>query len=210
MSGKFITLEGGEGAGKSTCMAAVMAVLAQHDLEHIQTREPGGTRLSEALRELLLDPLVGDVSPQAELLMVFAARTQHLNELIRPALERGCWVICDRFTDASFAYQGGGRGLDKAAIGWLEQWVHAGLSPDLTVLLDVKPEVGLARATANRSADRFEREELDFYSRVQQAYLERAAKDPGRFQVIDAGQDLEQVSAEVTKVVTRFVEDSTC
>lgn len=206
MSGRFITLEGGEGAGKSSCQQAAVEVLRGAGLPVLETREPGGTALSEALRQLLLDPAMGRVEARAELLMVFAARSQHLQESIRPALAAGTWVVCDRFTDASFAYQGGGRGLPEEAIGWLEAFVQQGLQPDLTLLLDVAPELGLERATGNRTADRFEREELDFYGRVRAAYLRRAEADPDRFRVIDAGRPLDAVADAVRNEVARFVE----
>jgi len=204
-SGRFITLEGGEGAGKSTAMAAVARSLADRGLDVLQTREPGGTPLSEALRGLLLDPDHPDMSPRAELLMVFAAREQHLAEVIRPALAAGRWVLCDRFTDASFAYQGGGRGVDRDALRWLEEWIHGDLQPDLTLLLDVDPEVGLERATRNRAADRFERQSAAFYARIREAYLDRARRHPGRIRVIDAGRPQAEVERDLLAVLSDCV-----
>lgn len=191
--GRFITLEGGEGAGKSTSLEFVRELLAAAGHEVVVTREPGGTPLGERIRELLLHG--GEIDADSELLLVFAARAEHLARVIRPQLARGAWVLCDRFTDASYAYQGGGRGLPEARIRLLEDWVQQGLTPDRTLLLDVPVAEGLARAGARSAPDRFEREQQAFFERVRASYLARAAREPGRFRVIDAGQPLPAVQA---------------
>ncbi len=186
MKGRLISIEGGEGAGKSSVMSALRAALEQRGLEVVQTREPGGTDAGEAIRGLLLDP-ARTVCAEAELLLMFASRAQLVRELILPALARGAWVLSDRFTDASFAYQGGGRGLDAADIAELERWA-AGIKPDLTFLLDVDVRQGHARLSArDGDRDRIEREREDFFERVRATYLQRAAQEPQRFRVIDAG-----------------------
>lgn len=190
--GLLVSIEGGEGAGKSTVIAALHAVLAEGGREVVATREPGGTPEGEAIRELLLSP-GQHLVPEAELLLMFAARAQLVRQVIRPALARGAAVLADRFTDASFAYQGGGRGLDTGHIAELERWA-AGLRPDLTFLLDVGVAQGLARARARGGEpDRIEREREDFFERVRAAYLARAQAEPGRFRVIDASQPAEVV-----------------
>lgn len=201
MKGRFITIEGGEGAGKSTMMSRVADWISAAGHKVISTREPGGTVLAEKLRDLLLDHNNLALSGQAELLLMFAARAQHLEELIRPALARGDWVLCDRFTDATWAYQGGGRGLPHQDIEALETLVHGGLQPDLTLLLDLPVEMGLQRASARSQADRFERESLEFFERVRAAYLERARSRPDRFAVIDASQDMEDVWSQISSVL---------
>ncbi|WP_110655952.1 dTMP kinase [Salinicola halimionae] len=193
-TGRFITLEGGEGVGKTTNVTFVCDWLTLRGIEVVRTREPGGTPGAEAIRELLLDPTREEAwSDDAELLLVFAARAQHLAERIRPALERGAWVVCDRFTDATFAYQGGGRGVDLDRIRTLEALVQNGLQPDLTLLLDVPLSVA-AQRVAQRGAqlDRFERERDTFFEAVRDTYLARA-NDDARFAVIDASPSLEQV-----------------
>lgn len=194
---RFITLEGGEGVGKTTNLEFIEQYLAGWGIEFIRTREPGGTLLGEAVRELLLG--FQGMGAAAELLLVFAARAQHVQEVIRPALEAGRWVICDRFTDASYAYQGGGRGLDTAAIGFLENWVQEDLRPDLTLLLDAPLEVGLGRAKKRGPADRFESETLAFFERVSAAYLERAERFPERIKRVDASRSLSEVQADITR-----------
>ena len=171
----FITIEGGEGVGKSTNIATLEAWLQRHQIDYCLTREPGGTPLAERVRELLLGIEDELLSPAAELLLVFAARAQHLERVIKPALARGEWVLCDRFTDATYAYQGGGRGSPKAHIAALEQQVQAGLKPDYTLLLDAPVEVGLERADRRGELDRFETEQRAFFERVRNCYLERAA-----------------------------------
>lgn len=197
MTGRLISVEGGEGAGKSSAMAAVRAAIEGRGVEVVQTREPGGTPVGEAIRTLLLDPAHA-ICAQAELLLMFAARAQLVRELVRPALERGAWVLSDRFTDASFAYQGGGRGIDAGIVAELERWA-ATLKPDLTLLLDVDVRQGHARV-ARRGAgkDRIEREREDFFERVRATYRQRAAAEPQRFAVIDASQSQESVIAAVT------------
>jgi dTMP kinase len=201
MQGRFITMEGSEGAGKSTMLERVAEWLEQAGHRVIRTREPGGTVLAEKLREMLLDRNNLLLSGTAELLLMFAARAQHLDELIRPALARGDWVLCDRFTDATWAYQGGGRGLPRENIETLETLVHGDLQPDLTLLLDLPAEQGLRRASKRSQADRFEQESIEFFQRVRQAYLQRAAAAPGRFSVIDASRALEEVWAQIHSVL---------
>ena len=204
--GCFITLEGTEGVGKSTNLAFIESMLGEAGVSFAQTREPGGTPLAEELREMLLSPREETVADDAELLMVFAARAQHLQTVIKPALNDGQWVLCDRFTDATFAYQGGGRGLDQSLILDLEQRVQKGLQPDLTLLLDVPVEIGLARAAKRGALDRFEQEQVSFFERVRAAYLQRAADDPQRFAVIDASVSLADVQAQIRKVMTAFLD----
>ncbi|MCX2779354.1 dTMP kinase [Microbulbifer thermotolerans] len=195
--GKFIVLEGGEGVGKSTNLQFVTSWLQERSISFVQTREPGGTPLAEELRELLLRRREEVVDPVAELLMVFAARAQHLARVIVPALEQGQWVICDRFTDATYAYQGGGRQLDRALIEQLEQRVQGSLRPDKVLLLDLDPQTGLERAASTGAADRFESERLAFFQRVRAAYKERADAAPERYAVIDASRPLEQVQQQL-------------
>ncbi len=195
--GKFITLEGSEGVGKSTNMAVIKNWLQENNIDYVATREPGGTPLAEEIRQLLLSTREERVDATAELLLVFAARAQHINTFIKPHLERGTWVLSDRFTDATFAYQGYGRGLDLALIEQLEQTVQQGLQPDLTVYLDVDVKVGLERARARGELDRFEQEAIDFFERVRQGYLARVNQNPARFSVVDAGQVIEKVGLDV-------------
>jgi len=194
--GLFITLEGGEGAGKSTSLEFVRQLIVRRGHEVVVTREPGGTPVGERIRELLLHG-GSDMSVDTELLLMFAARAEHLAALIRPALEQGRWVLCDRFTDASYAYQGGGRGVPDARIGALEDWVQQGVKPDLTLLLDLPVTEGLARAGSRSAPDRFEREQQAFFERVRTRYRERAAAEPQRFRVIDAGQPIPAVQAQL-------------
>lgn len=193
--GKFITFEGIDGAGKSTHIATVVELLRQKGFEVVATREPGGTSLGEKLRELLLhEPM----HLETEALLMFAARREHLAQVIEPALARGAWVVCDRFSDATYAYQGGGRGLDKTKFLALEQWVHGHLQPELTFLFDLPPDVASERlAKDGRDLDKFEKELVDFHVRVRQAYLERAASAPSRIVVINAGQPIESIKKEV-------------
>ncbi|HTC54386.1 MAG TPA: dTMP kinase [Steroidobacteraceae bacterium] len=198
MAGRFITLEGIEGAGKSTVARFIMEWLKSRGVPAVLTREPGGTPLAERVRDLVLKPDGVPMPPAAELLLMFAARSIHLDQLIRPALARGDWVICDRFTDATRAYQGAGRGLDPASIESLATLVHGDLAPDLTLLLDLPVEVGLRRAQARHTlADRFEQERAPFFERVRAAYLKLAADEARRFCVVDAGRDLAPVQAAV-------------
>ncbi|WP_249978745.1 dTMP kinase [Vreelandella olivaria] len=205
--GRFITLEGSEGVGKSTNVAFVEAWLKEQGLEVVRTREPGGTPRAEAIRALLLDPSFEEpLNSDAELLLMFAARAQHLAQKIVPALERGAWVVCDRFTDATFAYQGGGRGIDSTRIATLEHFVQQGLSPDLTLLLDMSPAAAKVRLEGRlrdqqTERDRFEQEQATFFQAVRQAYLARAASDTKRFALIDAEQPLESVQAALADVL---------
>ena len=201
MRGRFINMEGGEGAGKSTMMDRVADWLENAGHRVIRTREPGGTDLAEKLREILLDRNNISLSGRAELLLMFAARAQHLEELIRPALVRGDWVLCDRFTDATWAYQGGGRGLPRDEIGSLETLVHGDLQPDLTLLLDLPVELGMKRAARRSQADRFEQESTLFFERVRNAYLERAEAAPERFAIINAASNMEEVWSQIKSVL---------
>lgn len=205
--GRFITVEGTEGVGKSTNIAFVQQWLTDQGIEVVLTREPGGTPLAEELRNLLLAPRDENVCNTAELLLMFAARAQHLSQKIRPALARGAWVLCDRFTDATFAYQGGGRGLDIEPIRTLERLVQQGLSPDITLLLDLPVEIGMARATARSAPDRFEQEKLQFFSRVREAYHQRAEAEPERFRIIDAAPALPAVQQQIADVLQDFMEN---
>lgn len=199
--GRFITLEGCEGVGKSTNLQFIKTLLLEKQLEVTVTREPGGTELAEQIRQLLLTKHHESITPLAELLLMFAARSQHIQHVISPALQRGSWVLCDRFTDATFAYQGGGRGMDAQTIAWLERTVQDDLRPDLTLLLDAPIEIGMRRAQNRGLLDRFESERLDFFQRVRRAYLQRAQQNPERFCVIDAGLPLPDVQAQIRQAV---------
>ena len=199
--GKFITLEGGEGVGKTTNLAFIRDWLEGHGVDLVVTREPGGTPLSEAVRALLLDNAYQGMDVTAELLLVFAARAEHINRLIRPALARGQWVLSDRFTDASFAYQGAGREMGEDRIAWLEHFVQDGFGPDLTLLLDVDPVVGMQRVDARAERDRFENEQQAFFERVRSGYLARAEAEPSRFAVINAGQSLDAVQQDIAQAL---------
>ena len=204
--GRFITLEGGEGAGKSTQLQIVARCLTAAGIPFLTTREPGGTSRAEAIRGLLLSP--GEREPMAsetELLLMFAARAQHVKQRIEPALATGTWVLCDRFTDATRAYQGGGRGLDLSQIDALAAWVHGDCWPDLTLLLDVPAAQGLARAEKRSAKDRIEQEALVFFERVRAHYLAQAAAEPERFRVIDAAPAEAAVTAQVTAAVEAFL-----
>lgn len=200
MLAKFITLDGIDGAGKTTQLNVIRDWFAAQALPVLFTREPGGTPLGEALRDLLLNPAT-QVSLHTETLLMFAARQQHLDDVILPALSRGVSVVSDRFTDATFAYQGGGRGLPDAEIEALENWVQGSLKPDLTILLDVPLEVSLQRIERSREKDRFEREAADFFTRVRSAYLRRAAAAPERYAVVDSNRDKAVVRAEIEQVL---------
>lgn len=207
--GRFITLEGGEGVGKTTNLDWVADWLTARGIEVLRTREPGGTPRAEAIRELLLDPRQDEpLDADAELLLVFAARAQHLARVIRPALERGIWVLCDRFTDATFAYQGGGRGLSAERIAQLERFVQQGLQPDLTLLLDMPMRAAQQRVDSRgEQRDRFEQEKDAFFEAVRRAYLARAAQAPERIVVIDAGQPLAQVQQALGVQLARRLEE---
>lgn len=201
--GKFITIEGGEGVGKSTNADFIQSVLESRGCEVVVTREPGGTALGEALRSILLSADIESPVAMAELLIIFAARAQHLTTVIEPALAAGKWVLCDRFTDATYAYQGWGRNIDQRAIASLEQLVQGARRPDLTVLLDMDPSLGLARAKERAELDRFEQEELAFFNRVREGYLARAKEEPARWLIIDASKTLD----EVTTVIGQALND---
>lgn len=207
--GRFITLEGIEGAGKSTVLAQIEQQLQRRDVQTLCTREPGGTGIAESIRELVLERHEHEVlHPRAELLLVFAAREQHLVEVIRPALAAGIWVICDRFTDATLAYQGAGRGLDEKRIRQLADWLHGDQWPDLTLLLDVPEPVGLARARKRSEPDRFEIEKAEFFHRARDCYLALAAAEANRYRVIDATASLPAVRAAVRGIIDQFVADT--
>lgn len=210
--GKFITIEGGEGVGKSTQIAALRDRLASRHIDVVVTREPGGTPRAEHIRELLLATSEEPMPPACELLLMFAARATHLENVIRPALARGAWAICDRFTDATYAYQGGGRGFAVDLIATLEQAVQGELRPDLTLLLDAPVEVGTARAhernRASGSTDRFEHEQRQFFDRVRAAYLQRARQEPERIVVIDASASQETVAQAIWAAVERKLIDA--
>ena len=204
--GKFITVEGIEGVGKTTNIEYVRALLQDMGLAVTVTREPGGTPLGEALRDLLLGHQHDGMDDNTELLLMFAARNEHLARVIKPALADGSWVICDRFTDATYAYQGGGRGISPERIEILENWVQHDLRPDLTLLLDLPVATGLKRAGKREQlADRFEAQKQAFFENVRQCYLDRAAAEPGRFHVIDASKTLDQVQTSLRDTLQRFV-----
>lgn len=203
--GKFLTLEGTEGVGKSTNLAYVRDWLQAREIEVVVTREPGGTPLAEEIRALLLTRRAETVDQTAELLLVFAARAQHLQQVIKPALARGAWVLCDRFTDATYAYQGGGRGLDISVIAQLEQLVQGGLRPDLTLILDIDVELGLARARQRAELDRFESEEVAFFERVRKAYRQLAEAAPTRYALVNAGQELVAVQRDIDVVLQKLL-----
>ena len=195
---KFITFEGVDGAGKSTHLSWFAETLRGQGLDVLLTREPGGTPLGERLREILLNE---SMHAETEALLMFAARREHIEQVIRPALAQGTWVISDRFSDASFAYQGGGRGLDTGKLEQLEQWTHGGFQPDLTLLFDIPVEIARQRLSNNQSLDRFEQEQAEFFEKVRKAYLDRYAKSPQRFALIDAAQSLDQVKASLEKII---------
>jgi dTMP kinase len=200
-TGKFITFEGVDGAGKSTHIAAFADALRGHGKNVITTREPGGTALGEKLRELLLhEPM----HLETEALLMFAARREHLAQVIVPSLARGDWVISDRFTDATFAYQGGGRGLSIDKLTQLEQWVHGDMQPDLTLLFDVPLEVARERLQKTRDLDKFEQEQEDFFVRVRQVYLQRAAQFPKRIRVIDSTKPIDEIGCEIQKIAAQM------
>ena len=199
--GRFITVEGIEGVGKSTNIEFLAVLIEDNGFSVIRTREPGGTPMAERIRELLLEHGEEPMTDIAELLLFFAARSLHINNAIQPALEAGQWVVCDRFTDASRAYQGNGRGVNQETISTLADWVQEDLQPDLTILLDAPAEVGMGRAGRRSAADRLEIEKTDFYDRVRQGYLTLAESEPERFAIIDASQPLDQVQAAIKDIV---------
>lgn len=205
MSGLFITFEGPEGAGKSTNLKVFAQALAERGCAPLITREPGGTPVAERIRDVLLSMHEEPMHADAELLLMFAARAQHLNSLIRPALAQGRVVISDRFTDATYAYQGGGRGIDPQRIAVLEDWVQGELRPDMVIVFDVPVELGMARARARSALDRFEQEQQAFFERVRDTYLQRAASDPQRYRIIDASGDLAQVRQAMQPLIDEVV-----
>ena len=205
MSGLFITLEGPEGAGKSTNRDYLATRFREQGIDVVLTREPGGTPLAERIREILLAPSNELMASDTELLLMFAARAQHIDQVIRPALERGCVVICDRFTDATYAYQGGGRGLSHQRIAVLEDFVQGALRPDMTLVFDLPVEVGLARAAERGCLDRFEQEGMAFFEAVRQTYLQRAAEHPQRYRIVDAAQPLQDVQQSLDRLLPELL-----
>ncbi len=201
MKGKFITLEGTEGVGKSTNLSFIEERLKQKGVDVVVTREPGGTPLAEELREILLANREEPFDATAELLVIFAARAQHLNQVILPALSKGQWVLSDRFTDATYAYQGFGRGLSLEHISLLESLVQQSVYPDATFILDIDVELGLLRATKRAELDRFENEKIEFFQKVRAGYAERAAANPSRYHVVDAGKTLPEVQVQISGLV---------
>jgi dTMP kinase len=206
--GKFISLEGGEGAGKSTLLAGLRGCIEQRGIVLVQTREPGGTAVGEAVRAIVLDPAQHGLAAETELLLMFASRAQLVREVIEPALRAGSWVLCDRYSDASYAYQGGGRGQPMERIAELERWACAGVRPDLTLLLDLPVATGRARAAGRGDADRIEVEADAFFERVRAAYRERAAAEPDRFRVIDASQSPAKVLQAATLALDALTGES--
>jgi dTMP kinase len=198
--GKFITLEGIDGAGKSTHLLWIARFLRRRGIRVKVTREPGGTPMGERLRRLVLGGRER-LQPDTETLLMFAARREHLSRVIRPALEAGIWVVCDRFTDATFAYQSGGSGVPWKKVATLEQWVHSDLQPDLTILFDVSPATGRKRTGRKRKLDRFEREQESYFGRVRNAYLRRARAEPGRIRIVDGHLNLAQVKKDLEKII---------
>ncbi len=203
--GKFITVEGIEGAGKSSNLEFIKHLLESAGKEVLYTREPGGTPLGEEVRDLLLGHKHTGMADDTELLLMFAARAEHLEQKIIPALEAGIWVLCDRFTDASYAYQGGGRGITKERIRDLEHWTQGSLRPDLTILLDLAVEIGLERAGKRSDPDRFEKEQQQFFESVRQTYLQIAWDEAGRVKVVDASNPLYEVQARISDVIQGFI-----
>lgn len=207
--GKFITVEGQDGAGKTTNIGYIHRLLERHNVEVILTREPGGTKLGEDLRHLVLEGHDHRIDATTELLLIFAARAQHLAEIIRPTLDRGTWVLCDRFTDATYAYQGGGRGVPREHIHTLQTLVQDGLQPDLTLLLDVDIDTGLARSQQRGPdrPDRFEQEKVVFKQRVRSEYLRLAEQHPDRIQIVDASTEIAQVQCQIDRIILAFMEE---
>lgn len=208
--GLFITLEGGEGAGKTTSRAYVSEFLKQQGIQVLETREPGGTEVSEAIRHVLLNSSLPTMHADTELLLMFAARNEHLQQRILPALELGYWVVCDRFTDATYAYQGYGRGLDHARIAALESWVQGNLRPDYTLLFDINVQTGMQRVRARSeqlaiSTDRFEQEKLEFFERIRGGYLERAKLYPQQYRIIEASQPIAEVQEQLQQVLAAIL-----
>ena len=207
MAGRFITLEGIEGVGKTSNIAYIQCLLKDKNIPVLLTREPGGTALAENIRQLLLDKDQESIAEQTELLMMFAARAQHIKHVIYPTLEQGIWVICDRFTDATYAYQGGGRNMALSAIQWLENFVQADLRPDLTLLLDAPVHLGMQRVVQRGKLDRFESEKVAFFEKVRQAYLTIAKQQPERVKIIDATQSLGNVQYQISNILSPFIHE---
>ena len=205
LAGRFITIEGGEGAGKSTAQVRLRAALERGGISVVCTREPGGTPLAESIRQTLLDVESEAPVEMAELLLIFASRAQHLEKVIEPALAAGKWVICDRFTDATFAYQGAARGLSNELISTLEHLVQGGRQPDAVILMDLQPHIGMARAKSRGALDRFEQEQHQFYERVRSGYLARVQDNPDRYTVINAEQELDFVYKELEELAKRWL-----
>ena len=205
--GKFITIEGQDGAGKTTNIEVIKQFLETNDISFVQSREPGGTVLGESIRALILNSGDDRIGDKAELLLMFAARAQHIQDVIEPALNRGDWVLCDRFTDATYAYQGGGRGMNMKDISELENTVQGRLRPDLTVLLDLPVELGESRAGQRSEPDRFEQQKLNFKQQVRDCYLSRALKEPDRIKVVDASLSIDQVSDSIQLIMNAFIDN---
>lgn len=206
MRGRFITIEGTEGVGKTTNIEYIKQWLDDHAISYVSTREPGGTPLAEEIRQVLLANREEKVCSKAELLMMFAGRAQHIDQVIEPQLAKGNWVLCDRFTDATYAYQGAGRDMGDELIKSLETMVQGAMRPDLTLVLDVPVELGLERAGNRSEPDRFEREKTDFFNRVRQAYLSMATNNPTRYKIIDASQSLEHVQLQIEAALKSFLQ----
>lgn len=204
VAGRFITLEGVEGAGKSTALERVRELLEGAGLDVVVTREPGGTALGEDLRTLLLGHKHTGMADDTELLLMFAARAEHLHQVIEPALAAGRWVLCDRFTDATYAYQSGGSGIAWERIAILEKWVQGELQPDITLCFDVAPEVGRSRSGRIKRPDRFEQEQEAFYQRVREAYLQRAREHPQRIHMVDAGVEIDEIQSRLAALVKQL------
>ncbi len=205
--GQFLSLEGVEGVGKTTNLNFIAEYLEQAGKTVVTSREPGGTRIAESIRGLLLDHNDEKLSNEAELLLMFAARAQHLQHVIKPALEAGHWVVCDRFTDATYAYQGGGRNFEMNDIAWIESFVQKGLTPDKTILLDLDVELGLKRAASRSVPDRFESEQKIFFEKVRAVYLQRAKAEPDRFCLVDASESVVQVQKSIAKHLDKLLTD---
>ena len=205
MIGQFITIEGIEGAGKTSCIGCVERLLTRNSIEYITTREPGGTNLAEKIRHILLETKDEPPVDLCELLLIFAGRAQHIHNVILPALNAGIWVVCDRFTDATYAYQGAGRGLPAELIEQMEVIVQGSIRPDLTLIFDIQAHLGLERASQRSNPDRFEREEIEFFNRARECYLARASAFPNRCKLIDASKSISQVQSELNDLLRDFV-----
>jgi dTMP kinase len=206
MTGKFISIEGIEGAGKSTQLAFIQRYLTEQGKQLLVTREPGGTELGEQIRTLLLTPTTTGMASDTELLLMFAARAEHVEQIIKPALKRGDWVLSDRFVDATFAYQGGGRGIDLQRISTLSDWTLKGLKTDVTFLFDLPVEIGQQRVLSrNQGIDRFEQEKVDFFQRIRERYLQRAQVEPNRIKVIDASKSIVEIELQLTVLLDKLL-----